>query len=346
MIKVIHLLTSSSLSGAERVALDIIRWTSGVIDGWYASPRGPIEGVASRMGVRFIGLGRLGVSEVKQLIREHGPAVIHAHDYRASVVAAAASHGTGVRVVSHLHGDWKWARRINMRTIAYRAASRWISRVIVVSPAIIEHYRFSQSLRTKTEVMPNQVDIARVVAAAGRSPCVLSDLAFVGRLEDEKQPEVFIRIVAEVKRIVPNVRAVMVGAGRLEAKCRRLIKGLGLQDNVVMIGFTDNPYCVIAGSKVLVVPSAQEGFGLVALEAMALGVPVVCSAVGGLAYVVENRRSGLTGFGAKELAEHVVTLLRDERLRLRLGGGARARAEEFGDVARYASRMAELYQRL
>ena len=78
----------------------------------------------------------------------------------------------------------------------------------------------------------------------------------------------------------------MVGTGSLEKECQKLIEEYQLETNVQMVGFQKNPYVYMLQSKISIIPSKWEGFGLVALEAMAFGCPVVAANVGGLKEIV------------------------------------------------------------
>ena len=78
----------------------------------------------------------------------------------------------------------------------------------------------------------------------------------------------------------------MIGAGILEEECIQLIKLKNLESNISMLGFMENPYGILSNAKVLCITSDWEGFGLVAVEALSLGVPVLATSVGGLTGIV------------------------------------------------------------
>jgi len=132
---------------------------------------------------------------------------------------------------------------------------------------------------------------------------------------------------------------------RLQALCREL----GMEDIILFLGKRDQdflPYYYSA-AEVLVMPSHYESFGMVALEAMACGTPVVASQVGGLAFLVQD---GVTGYVVPDgdplaLADRLIHLIEDSNLRHKMGIQAAAYAQEYA-WERIASRILALYREL
>ena len=97
----------------------------------------------------------------------------------------------------------------------------------------------------------------------------------VARLEEQKGQEYLIRSFVRIKKEIPLTKLVILGEGHLEHKLRDLAKGLGLEQDVVFLGWQKNPFKFLAYSKVFVLSSLWEGFPNTLLEAMALGLPVI-----------------------------------------------------------------------
>jgi len=98
-----------------------------------------------------------------------------------------------------------------------------------------------------------------------------------GRLTDQKGQWHLIRALKKVKSKIPDAKLVILGKGNLKIYLESLAKGLGLADDVFLLGFQDNPFKFIKNSSVFVFPSLYEGFGNVLIEAMACGIPVISS---------------------------------------------------------------------
>jgi len=161
-------------------------------------------------------------------------------------------------------------------------------------------------------------------------------LLAVGRIEPLKGLDILIRALAQLNERQPAVLAIIGGDDRAEAdiaKLRALAEDLGVGDAVHFLG--PRPHEALPdfyrAADVVVVPSFYESFGLVAVEAMASGVPVVASRVGGLASTVADGRTGyLIAWRCPEpFAEKIEVLLRNEQLRAALGAGAAERMRTY-----------------
>lgn len=102
-------------------------------------------------------------------------------------------------------------------------------------------------------------------------------VATMGRLEHQKGQWHLIRAMAKVKTQIANVKLIILGDGELKPYLERLIAQYGLQANVVIAGFLDNPFCVLRKSDIFVLPSLYEGFPNALIEALSVGIPCVCS---------------------------------------------------------------------
>ncbi len=171
----------------------------------------------------------------------------------------------------------------------------------------------------------------------------------VGRLDRWKGQDAFLRAAATVAERRPDARFAVVGGavlgheGTYPDEVRALAAELGLGDRVCFAGHQDDPYPWIDALDVAVVASVGEPFGLVAVEAMALGTPVVAVASGGPEEIVRPGRSGLLvpPGDDRALADATLRVLEDPELARRLGAGGRRRASRF-DERRTAAAFAAL----
>jgi len=186
----------------------------------------------------------------------------------------------------------------------------------------------------KVDVIPNGIDLAEwtttdddVATArtelAGDGPMVL----FAGRLEWEKGVHTLVEAMPRLRRRFPGIRLVVVGKGSQLEPLQELARRLRVSRSVHFAGWRTEAglRAAAAAADVVVVPSVYEPFGLVALEAAALGTPLVASDTGGLAEIVVNGETGLTfpALDAAALADAVTAMLRDEVLSRRVVREAR-----------------------
>jgi glycosyltransferase involved in cell wall biosynthesis len=137
------------------------------------------------------------------------------------------------------------------------------------------------------------------------------DVVFLGRLTYEKNPQRLINVFRLVTEQNNTVRFGIIGAGALENELKVLVENYGIEQNVTFLGFQENPTKMLYDSKVMVMTSRWEGTPMCALEAMALGVPIVSTPTDGLQEIIEHGVTGFLSDDDNELAEYILYLLQN-----------------------------------
>jgi len=170
---------------------------------------------------------------------------------------------------------------------------------------------------------------------------------FVGRLVREKGVQVLIESAPSILHAFPNAKFVIAGKGPMEGELHYRARAMGLEDKILFTGYIDDEtrnklYSV---STVAVFPSLYEPFGIVALEAMAAGTPVVVSDTGGLSEIVTHGDNGLKAYpgNANSLANNIVRLLTDEVYAAQIKNRAGRLVKEVYDWSAIAQRTLSLY---
>jgi N-acetyl-alpha-D-glucosaminyl L-malate synthase BshA len=224
-------------------------------------------------------------------------------------------------------------------------------RITAVSQALKDATVESLGILQPIEVIPNFVD-PDVFAPRRRRTHMLAPagtrvLMHASNFRPVKNVEMVVRIFAAVHERM-DARLVMVGDGPDKPRAEQLARELGVARHVLFLGNQEVMEELLPLADVFLLPSSTESFGLVALEAMSAGVPVVASRVGGLPELVE---SGVTGFlePAGNLDAHVravMKLLGDGALRRRFGRAGRKVAREQFEVDRVVERYRKVYEGL
>jgi L-malate glycosyltransferase len=224
-------------------------------------------------------------------------------------------------------------------------------RITAVSQALKDATVESLGIARPIEVIPNFVD-PDVFAPRRRRTHMLAPagarvLMHASNFRPVKNVEMVVRIFAAVHERM-DARLVMVGDGPEKPRAEQLARALGVAKHVLFLGNQEVMEELLPLADVFLLPSSTESFGLVALEAMSAGVPVVASRVGGLPELIE---SGQTGFlePPDSLEAHVKAVLRllgDETLRRRFGRAGRSVARERFDVDRVVTRYRKVYEGL
>jgi N-acetyl-alpha-D-glucosaminyl L-malate synthase BshA len=247
-------------------------------------------------------------------------------------------HGTDV---TRIGADPKFTSLVRFAVLAgdgITAPSHWLAEEA--------HRQLDLSRESRIEVIPNFVDTSRFCPDA-KAPVARRVVTHVSNFRLLKRVEDVVRIFARVRGEMP-AKLHLAGDGPERSHVEALVSLLGLADDVTFFGERVDVAKILQESDVFLLPSETESFGLGALEAMACGVPVVASNVGGLPEVV---RDGETGFLAsvgniEAMAKHVRDLLADPDLHARMSRAARTRAEEHFQLEPAVDRYQAVYRRL
>jgi glycosyltransferase involved in cell wall biosynthesis len=266
------------------------------------------------------------VSRLRQALRTLGPDVTLSFLTRTNVMVLAASRGLGLSVVVSERNNpalqdvgpiWRF-----LRARLYPSA---FGLVTMTNGAL--NY-FSPAMRRRSWVIPNPVDLP----AVGRPRRGGHQLVAVGRLVPQKGFDLLLKAFAKTRHDFPQWRLVIWGEGadRVELEAER--DRLGLQGCVEMPGITSRPGIWVETADAFVLSSRYEGWGIVLLEAMAAGLPVLSfDCQWGPREMVEDGKDGLLVENGKidALAAGLIRLFGDEELRHRLGTAAAASAARF-----------------
>jgi D-inositol-3-phosphate glycosyltransferase len=298
--------------------------------------------------------------------------LIHSHYWMSGIAAQDLKAAWGVPVIHMFHTLGLMKQRVarqpgeaegEYRLQGERAVLRLADRIVAATPAELAQLQWLYEAEPrKIVVIPPGVDVSHFYPippdeakeVIGVPPCE-DMLLFVGRIEPLKGLDTLIQSIGQMQKQNVYVCLAVIGgdpdnspeAQSAEmARVQTLRQEAGLSDLITFLGKRSQdtlPYYYSA-ADVVVVPSYYESFGMVALEAMACGTPVVASQVGGLAFLVQD---GITGFTVpvdepEALAEKLTVLVRDNELRQKLGQQALAVAQQYA-WENIAARILALY---
>jgi glycogen(starch) synthase len=281
-----------------------------------------------------------------ELIAERRFDAIHCHDWLVAQASITMKHATGMPLVATIHST-ESGRRHGIYTSYQRVIHEiegWLtyeaSRIVCCSWSMVnEVARLFNVPRDKLWMIPNGVDpeIYRPRAIDQSQRDRYADpservVLYVGRLVPEKGVNVLIGAVPKILSAHPNAKFIVVGEGYSKEGLSNLTKSLKVDRKVYFTGYiSDDEIKGLLGlADLQVVPSIYEPFGIVCLEGMASGLPVVASDTGGLSEIVED---GVTGLkvppdNSEAIAYAVNRLLADGALRRSMAKRARERAVE------------------
>ncbi len=285
---------------------------------------------------------------VRDLIEEFRPDVVHTHGYRPDVVDGGVARRMGVASATTVHGFTRGAGRGKIYEWLQRRSYRRFDAVVVVSAPLRREL-------VASGVAPERVHLVRNAWRAAHPPLDRAEarsalgldietpvVAWVGRLSAEKAPDVMVEALAAC----PNEEVIlsMVGAGPMETAVRTLAEERGVAERIRWHGVVPDAGRYLRAFDALLLTSWTEGTPIVLLEAMAAGVPIVTTAVGGVPDVVSGREAILVPAGdAAALGRGIVEVLEDFGATAVRCKEARARLEREFAVGPWVQRYHDIY---
>jgi len=371
---------TAEVSGAERMLLLILaRLDRTEFEPTVICPHGPLEKMARDLGVEVENVAALQarftwrvdqlarysqsffqtVSRIRSRVSEIKPDLIHANSIRSGLVATAATFGLRTRVAWHLHD--KLPRHPLSTAIRLFALLSTRTQMIAVSEAVARNFcgRFAGLLENRVSVVLNAIDLDAFrrdpnACQSTRAKLGLNedDLVFgiVGQLTARKGQLELIRAFA--KAGVPQSVLLIVGAALFNRdreyalKLEQEARSLGLGDRVRTLGSRNDVSALMQSMDLLIVNSITEPFGLVIVEAMACGTPVLAAAVDGIPEIIEHEQNGWLVPPRNEtaLADALVQLSRDAALRGRLARQGMQLVTARFSANRYLDELASFYR--
>lgn len=360
--RVLHIITRLWRGGAPNTTLDLVRGLEGdgfrqtLVTGLAEEPAWDLLGTSATSGVRVLPLPTLTrelrpVSDLRallalvQLLRREKPDLVHVHTSKAGFLGRLAARFGGLRpVVYSPHGSilagYFSPRTTRLFVWLDAMAARFTDRIVCCTSKEIGEYLAAGIGRAgQYVVIPNGLD-AEVYALLAAPPALTRaalgipsearPALCIGRLVAVKGQTFLLRAWPSVLKGEPRALLLLAGEGPDEQPLRAQAAALGLGGSVKFLGFREDIPSLLACAEALVLPSLNEGFGMVLVEAMAMGKPVVASAVGGVPELVLDGRTGLLVPPAdpEALATAIRRLLEDPGAARQMGEAGRERARK------------------
>lgn len=343
-MKVMHVLNSRIYSGAEKVVCQIIHAFQGEVEMVYCSPESDIvRKMVEAQGVTYLPMKTMSISELSRVIREQKPDLIHAHDMRAGFFSALCCGN--IPLVSHIHNNAYDARGLSPKTVGYLLAGFRAKHIFWVSQSSFDGYAFHKLFARKSSVLYNVIDTDEIYTKLSQDSNTYDyDLIYVGRLTYQKNPQRLLRLCARLKQDKPDLKVAIVGTGELEDELKTLCKELNLEDTVHFLGFQPNPIKMVADSKAVILTSRWEGTPMCALEAMALGTPVVSTPSDGMKDLLTDGVSGYLTESDEQMAKDLLKIFTQPEHRQLLAENARKKFDSLNDGDAYKRAIRTAYQ--
>lgn len=380
-MRVLYADHTTRVSGAQRSLIELLRGLPDGVEPVLASPRGPLQEAVAADGIQHLPIRATAGSlklhpihtsralyefaaiarELRRAAHHVGADLMHSNTLQAGIAGGLARRAGVKPLVVHVRDCLPQSR-------AGRAVRGWIGSTADELIAISRYTADCFGPRASV-VIPNAVDLerfdpARIDGGALRTELGISAdasvLAVVAQITPWKGQRDAIEALALVRQTHPDAQLLIAGETKFTfaatrydnvaylAELEALVAERGLGDAVHFLGERDDAASVMAATDVLLVPSWEEPFGRTIIEAMALGIPVVATNIGGPREIIEDGVDGLLlppeqphRWGAE-----IAVLLAESAKRRSFGERGMAKARREYDRGRHARRVVEVYERL
>ncbi|MBF0385592.1 MAG: glycosyltransferase family 4 protein [Candidatus Omnitrophica bacterium] len=325
-----------------------------------ASSSGDMEEEFSRAGIMTAAFNIKTKSELSfkiyfalpkiiRLIKEQKVSILHSHTRITQVIGSILHIFTGVKHISTCHGYFK-------PKLSRKLFPCWGSKVIAISPQVRDHLLNDFKLDKGMVVLaPSGIDVDAfcLISEDGRrlkkdqfGLNAFTVIGIIARLSEVKGQDILIRAFKRVSEVQQNVMLALVGEGKFEDELKKLAVSLKLEDKIKFIPTVNRTADILQMFDVFVMPSRQEGLGLGIMEALASGLPVVASNIGGIPSLIENNVTGLLFEPGddEQLAYALIRLIDDKVLCKKLRVAGRERIEQKFSLDQMASRIIGIYE--
>ena len=361
MLRVAHLLKSPGRGGVPKVVEALIRHTETsrvATHAFYLKPgqdADPLAGLDIPIRTATSASKASAMTDLVAFLDRYRIDILHTHSFRPNLygrIAGAVLRPSGLRIAAHYHNDYddKWdadALLVERRLSAITDAG------FAVSSAVAAHV--AERVGLVCEIAQNGIDRRRVTGGsrdAGRCALGLGNMdqvvGLVGRVCRQKGIDIFVEAAIRIAGTLPRTQFVVLGDVEdkdLATSLLARIETAGLGQRIRLAGYRPDMADMFAALDLLVAPSRWEGFGLMLAEAMAAGVPVLASAVGGIPEVLGEAGLLIPPEDPAALAAAMGSVLGDPGRRASMIELGHHRASRF-DWVRTATRITLKYERI
>jgi glycosyltransferase involved in cell wall biosynthesis len=369
MTKILFLIPSLAKGGAERLVLDICnefqKRSEFKVKLITFHPKNEYQFLTKELDYSVVpslytpslkGKSSVDIKCLQEEINKFQPNIIHSHLFETEMILSAIKY-TNCKYFVHFHDNMKQFTKLRLNTLKSKEAlTNYYERKIVLKSYKTKNVSFiaiakdsqkfilkNLSKRYKNNLLHNAIDTNRFSKTVNEKH--LDRLVIIGSLVDKKGQELAIEIINELHKRNQFVYLDILGEGPNRQKLIELIKRYNLENFICLYGNVDHPEEFLAKSTIYLHTAKYEPFGLVLIEAMASGLPVVCTNAKGNVDLIEN---GVNGYLVEErdailIANKIEILLKDSSQRELISKNAKKYSSNY-DIKNYVDRLIMLYQ--
>ena len=366
-LKILHLVSSGGLFGAERVILNITSQNRDT-DFWVGAlnnqhnPHLEIIQEAQKLGLKTaifdsrIQADFKTVYSIKKFLKDNNIHILHTHNYKSDIMGFLATRFTRVKWVATNHVWHSTDKKLRFYEAIDAFVLKFAATVFTVSREIKDDLLRKGFQENKIHVIHNGIAVSQFGDASARKNLRYSWnvseqdalLAIVGRLAPEKGHEILFKTLKKVIQEHPSVKCLVVGDGPLKSKLEAMVLDFGLSGHIIFTGIRKDMPGVYCACDMMVNTSLIEGLPMTILEAMASRLPIIATKVGAVPQVIKNEKNGilLEPGNPDALFRAIISLANDSSKRQALAQVAYKDVREHFSDRRMSEEYKNFYQKL
>lgn len=367
-MKILHLIPTLNKGGAERLTLDIcaqlgkkqdivVKLITFRSDNSYSflSETQDWEVINSKVISSISGKTTVDVAKLQERIDSFHPDIIHSHLFETEMILAHCTIPPKTKRIVHFHDNMHQFRNFRLQTLLNKTFFTEYFEKRIVLKSYLENtfaigiskdtFHYCKSVlpkKIKIELLHNAIDLTLFRKKTKEE--FSNEITLIGSLVENKGHELAFNTIKELKKKGVVVKLNCLGEGIERNKLEQLIIDLCLENEVKLLGNIDSPESFLQKSFCYLLTSKSEAFGLTLIEAMACGLPVVCTDGKGNRDLIQEGENGFMVWerNPKLLADKIELLLKNDALRIEMGEKARVFAQGFG-IEKYVDQLLEIY---
>jgi glycosyltransferase involved in cell wall biosynthesis len=367
-MKIIHLIPSLVKGGAERITLDIYEelmkypenevklvYFRDINDYKYLTDKLKVQKINISFQLSLKSSSKGDVKELEDLINEFQPDIIHSHLLESEIMLSQINY-TKAKYIVHFHDNMYQLKKWNGR-FSKQHLTDWYERKVVVKSYKSKQVKFigisnntmaymhkNLPRHSTKHLLLNGVKLDRFREVETQKRENLS-MVMIASLVDKKNQELAIKVVKELHKRGYLFKLYLLGDGKNKNTLIDQVRESSLENYVLFKGNVDNPEDYLRASEIYLHTAKYEPFGLVLIEAMAAGIPIVCTDGKGNRDIIQNYKNGIINdtFEVNDIANDIIKVHLDDSLKTKLVKNAKEYCEQY-DIKLYVQKLMEIYK--
>jgi len=277
--------------------------------------------------------------QLRKIISEFQPDLIICHDFFVALSPAIARLMSLriIPIVIVVHGvavqfNSRFAFKQKVLFQVFRILLHEYDKLVAVSPYVHDYLMRERLSKLSLHMIPNGIDTSRLVKSKQEYTHEFKNIAFVGRLSQEKGPDIFLKVVKNLEKL--PIKFHLIGDGLMKSSLEETVLKLGLQQKIIFHGWLDNINPILEQMDALLVTSRTEGLPFAVLEAIKFQIPVFSLKVGGVPYVLQNGENGYLLDSIEEMVKLIqkIVIGEDYNLKQKIMNASSFLENEFSSV--------------